>query len=153
MNAPTSPAKFAGGCVAPAVKNQVGSLGSNVTSATIQRTAAANRPTPRNSLARRVSVEAPATQISMMTGSTSGVRPLLYAGPLNHLGQHLRAVGEQRFVARVGDETTRDDLGRARERAIVLADGHDWQRQPVHRQVAAVAQHFVTDLAHARTVD
>src|SRR5690349_4740916 len=53
MNAPTSPAKFAGGCVAPLLKNHTGSVGSQVTSETTQSRATANRATPRNSLARR----------------------------------------------------------------------------------------------------
>ena len=122
MNAPTRPAKFAGGCVAPLLKNHTGSVGSHVTSATTQSSAAAKSATPRNSLARRDSVEVVTSQISMMTGSTIGRRPDRFlrnrrsstrtfsrSSPgsvrsstlvvATSLGNRARAVRQQRFVA------------------------------------------------------
>ena len=64
-----------------------------------------------------------------------------------------RAPSASSVVAFVHHEAARDHLGHALERAGLLVDGDDRHDQAVFSQVAAIAQHFVADLAGPRAVD
>src|SRR5262249_53914928 len=139
-----------------------------------QINAAANSATPTNSRTRRETVdpftsnlhddrqderppartfpEEPAQLGPELLFDDALVRAFLEAGLIHHISENPGTVGEQRFAV-FHDESARDDVGHAFERAGLFVDGDHRHDQSVLREVTAVAEHFVADLAGPRAVD
>src|SRR5205809_3005141 len=74
------------------------------------------------------------------------VRALFEARLIDDVAEQPRAVGEQRLAV-LHDESARDDVGNAFERAGLLVDRHDRDDQPFLGQMTAVAQDLVSNLS------
>src|SRR5436190_3063222 len=137
--------------------------------------AAAKSATPTNSLTRREAVD-PLTRSDLHNHrqherpppgafakktaqldaqfllDESLVRALFEARLLDDVAEQPRAIREQR-LAIFHHEAARDDVGYAFERAGLFVDRDDGNDEAFLRQMTAVAEHFVADLAGARIVD
>src|SRR5438477_1332179 len=74
------------------------------------------------------------------------VRALFDAGLIDDVAEQPRAVGEQRLAV-LHDESARDDVGNAFERARLFVDRHDGHDEAFLRQMPPVAQDLVSDLS------
>src|SRR3954471_9410138 len=140
----------------------------------IQMIAAPNSATPTNSRTRRDTVdrltsnlhddrqyersparplpkEAPQFDAQFLLDQP-WIGPLLDARLLHNLGEHPGAVGEERLAV-LHDEAAGNDVGDPFKRASLPVDRDHRHHQAVLRQMTAIAQHLVRDLAGQRSVD